>query len=76
MVARLEVLLERFNVVLRVHRKDVLRMTGWSDSTLRRRISQGLFPLPQTDPANGRPFWLISDLAQWTDRPDGQAGQG
>ena len=45
-----------------LHRKDVLRLTGWSESTLYRRVKAKLFPEP--DLATGRPRWKLADVIE------------
>ena len=48
--------------------KDVLRLTGWSKSTLYRKLEAKLFPQPDT--ATGRPRWRMADILEKTGRTD------
>lgn len=43
-----------------VRRREVRKLTGWSDPTLWRRIRDGLFPRPFKD--CGRDAWYYKDV--------------
>jgi predicted DNA-binding transcriptional regulator AlpA len=50
-------------------RKEILRITTWSASTLRREIARGRFPRP-TRTSPGRVGWLSSRVRTWLESFD------
>lgn len=50
---------------------DIQAMTGWSQSTIRRRVKDGYFPAPINQKLYGAGSrkalqWLRSDVMSWT----------
>ena len=46
-----------------IRKKEVLRITGWSDSTIARKEKQGLFP--QRYRLGRNAAWLDDEIDQW-----------
>ncbi|MDO6785778.1 AlpA family phage regulatory protein [Neptunomonas phycophila] len=51
-----------------IRRHQVLEITGFSDSTLRRRIKSGLFPKPSSSTGGRLNLWLSDDIDHWFDQ--------
>lgn len=50
----------------RVRLGEVLRLTGWSRTTLWRKTKTGQFPRPAWGRKRGEAwYWRISDIIQW-----------
>ena len=52
-----------------LNRRKVKAVTGWSDTTLYRKVRKGLFPQPY-DMGDGTMAWDAAEVDQWLeDRP-------
>jgi predicted DNA-binding transcriptional regulator AlpA len=52
-----------------LRKPQVLAATGWSNSTLYQKISEGLFPKQTRLDPNGRAVvWFEDEIAQWQQR--------
>jgi predicted DNA-binding transcriptional regulator AlpA len=56
-----------------LRQKEVLKITGWSRSTLRRRVSEGKFPPPQMS-SKRMPTWFESVVAAYQRQVRAAAG--
>jgi predicted DNA-binding transcriptional regulator AlpA len=55
---------DQMPLVRMIRQNEVLTVTGWSRSTLRRRVSEGKFPKPHMN-SKRMPQWFETDIAEY-----------
>lgn len=63
----IEILLNRFDNKVMLSVEDISRVTGWSQQTIRNRITNKTFPIPTSSDGRRR-FATINDVAIYIDR--------
>jgi len=52
-------------------RRDVLRITGFSDTQLNAELAAGRFPLPSANIVQGKPRWDLDEVMDYLNRTHG-----